>query len=289
MRHKKSQPSAAAVSGAWRPSTTRWKASNPAISGYMGGHVPNPTYRAVCTGKTGHVEVVQVTFDPEVTSYREILEVFFAIHDPTSRDRQGNDAGPQYRSVIFYHSDQQRETAEAMIRELEAERIWSRPIVTEVLRRGALLRGRGLPPGVLREQSQSAVLRLRRRAQSGEIPREVRGQNAARVIDLTMEVTRRISRDAGARRLRRPAGRRRGRRPPRRARLARVGMGRLARAAGAHGAARRRGPRRVSAKRRCSPLAGHRRRSRRWPTASRPTSSNSTMSTRARPCTPPRR
>lgn len=103
-----------------------------AISGYMGGHVANPGYRAVCTGTTGHVEVVQVTFDPEVTTYREILEVFFAIHDPTSRDRQGNDAGPQYRSVIFYHTEGQRETAEAMIRELDAERIWPRPIVTDV-------------------------------------------------------------------------------------------------------------------------------------------------------------
>lgn len=103
-----------------------------ALSGYMGGTVVNPTYRAVCTGSTGHIEVTQVTFDPAVTSYREILEVFFAIHDPTSRDRQGNDEGPQYRSAIFYHSEAQRETAEAMIRELDAERVWARPIVTEV-------------------------------------------------------------------------------------------------------------------------------------------------------------
>jgi peptide-methionine (S)-S-oxide reductase len=102
-------------------------------SGYMGGHVKNPTYRAVCTGTTGHIEVVQVAFDPAVTSYREILEVFFAIHDPTTRDRQGNDSGPQYRSAIFYHSDEQHATAEAVIRELDAEKIWSRPIVTEVL------------------------------------------------------------------------------------------------------------------------------------------------------------
>src|ERR1017187_3938282 len=101
-------------------------------SGYMGGHLANPDYRSVCTGTTGHVEVVQVTFDPAVTSYREILEVFFAIHDPTSRDRQGNDAGPQYRSVIFYHDDRQRDVAQGLIRELEAEGIWSRPIVTEV-------------------------------------------------------------------------------------------------------------------------------------------------------------
>jgi len=104
-----------------------------AISGYMGGHLDRPTYHDVCTGRTGHVEVVQVTFDSEVTSYREILEVFFAIHDPTSRDRQGNDSGPQYRSVIFYHNDGQRKVAEELIRELTAEDVWSRPIVTEVL------------------------------------------------------------------------------------------------------------------------------------------------------------
>jgi len=104
-----------------------------AVSGYMGGHVENPGYREVCTGTTGHAEVVQVTFDPAVTSYREILEVFFAIHDPTTRDRQGNDSGPQYRSVIFYHGEGQREVAEKLIRELNSQGIWSRPIVTEVL------------------------------------------------------------------------------------------------------------------------------------------------------------
>jgi peptide-methionine (S)-S-oxide reductase len=82
------------------------------VSGYMGGEKPQPSYREVCTGTTGHVEVVQVAFDPEIAPYREILEVFFTIHDPTSRDRQGNDAGPQYRSVIFYHSEEQRRTAE---------------------------------------------------------------------------------------------------------------------------------------------------------------------------------
>ncbi|HYW41266.1 MAG TPA: peptide-methionine (S)-S-oxide reductase MsrA [Bryobacteraceae bacterium] len=103
-----------------------------AVSGYMGGHVENPGYHDVCTGTTGHVEVVQVTFDPAVTPYREVLEVFFAIHDPTTRDRQGNDSGPQYRSVIFYHDEGQRAVAEELIRELHAQGIWSRPIVTEV-------------------------------------------------------------------------------------------------------------------------------------------------------------
>lgn len=101
-------------------------------SGYMGGNVANPDYRAVCTGTTGHVEVVQVTFDPGIASYREILEVFFAIHDPTSLDSQGNDHGPQYRSVIFHHNEQQREIATRLIAELNAEGIWSSPIVTEV-------------------------------------------------------------------------------------------------------------------------------------------------------------
>jgi len=101
-------------------------------SGYMGGHVANPDYHAVCTGKTGHVEVVQITFDPEVTSYRDILEVFFSIHDPTSMDRQGNDAGTQYRSVIFTHTEQQRKVAQQLIAELDADSISGKQIVTEV-------------------------------------------------------------------------------------------------------------------------------------------------------------
>ena len=102
------------------------------MSGYMGGHAANPTYRQVCGGDTGHVEVVQVTFDAGAVSYEDILEVFFAIHDPTSRDRQGNDAGSQYRSVIFYNDDAQRIAAEAMISRLTSERAFSTPIVTEV-------------------------------------------------------------------------------------------------------------------------------------------------------------
>ena len=89
-----------------------------AVSGYMGGHVEDPTYQQVCGGRSGHIEVVQVTFEPAETTFREILEVFFSIHDPTTRDRQGNDVGMQYRSVIFYHSDEQKEVAEVMIHEL---------------------------------------------------------------------------------------------------------------------------------------------------------------------------
>jgi peptide-methionine (S)-S-oxide reductase len=101
-------------------------------SGYMGGTLPNPTYSEVCSGATGHVEVARVTFDPETISYREILDVFFAIHDPTSRDRQGNDAGTQYRSAIFYYDENQRSIAGQTIRDLDAEGDWPAPIVTEV-------------------------------------------------------------------------------------------------------------------------------------------------------------
>jgi peptide-methionine (S)-S-oxide reductase len=102
------------------------------VSGYSGGDVPNPTYREVCSETTGHAEVVQVVFDPEVVSYRDILEIYFTIHDPTTMNRQGADVGAQYRSVIFYHTDEQRRVAEEVISELESEGIWSDPIVTEV-------------------------------------------------------------------------------------------------------------------------------------------------------------
>ncbi|MGD8821239.1 MAG: peptide-methionine (S)-S-oxide reductase MsrA, partial [Anaerolineae bacterium] len=102
------------------------------VSGYSGGAVENPSYRQVTTGTTGHAEVVQLTFDPKVTTFREILEVFFTIHDPTTLNRQGADVGPQYRSAIFYHSEEQKAVAEDVIREMEAEGIWDDPIVTEV-------------------------------------------------------------------------------------------------------------------------------------------------------------
>lgn len=103
-----------------------------AVSGYAGGHVPNPTYRQVCNKTTGHAEVVQITFDPAVVSYRDLLEIFFTTHDPTTPNRQGNDVGPQYRSIILYHDDAQRATAEAVIEELEAADVFDDPIVTEV-------------------------------------------------------------------------------------------------------------------------------------------------------------
>lgn len=101
-------------------------------SGYSGGSVINPTYQQVCTGTTGHAEVVQVTFDPVALSFREVLEVFFASHDPTTLNRQGADVGTQYRSAIFYHSPEQRAAAEQVVEELDADHVWDAPIVTEV-------------------------------------------------------------------------------------------------------------------------------------------------------------
>jgi peptide-methionine (S)-S-oxide reductase len=101
-------------------------------SGYAGGHVENPSYREVCTGTTGHAEVIQIQFDPNVVSYRDLLNVFFTIHDPTTLNRQGNDIGPQYRSAIFYHDEEQQKVAEEVIQDLNAKKIWDRPIVTEV-------------------------------------------------------------------------------------------------------------------------------------------------------------
>jgi peptide-methionine (S)-S-oxide reductase len=99
-------------------------------SGYMGGEVENPTYEQVCGGRTGHAEVVQITFDPATTTYRDLLEVFFTIHDPTTLNRQGNDVGTQYRSAIFYHSEEQRQTASEVMQEMAA--VWDDPIVTKL-------------------------------------------------------------------------------------------------------------------------------------------------------------
>jgi peptide-methionine (S)-S-oxide reductase len=101
-------------------------------SGYMGGRTASPTYEDVCSGQTGHAEVVRVTFDPAAVSFEELLEVFFVIHDPTTLNRQGNDVGSQYRSAIFYHTPQQKAAAEAVIARLTAARLWSGKIVTEI-------------------------------------------------------------------------------------------------------------------------------------------------------------
>jgi len=105
-------------------------------SGYTGGFVPDPGYQAVCSGATGHAEAVRIGFDPAQVSFRELLEVFFTIHDPTTRDRQGNDVGSQYRSAIFCHSPEQQAEAAEVVRRLEAAGLWGRPIVTQVLPAG---------------------------------------------------------------------------------------------------------------------------------------------------------
>ena len=102
------------------------------VSGYAGGHDPDPTYETVCSGTTGHAEVVQIAFDPDMVSFRELLEVFFTIHDPTTLNRQGNDVGTQYRSAIYYHDEEQRLTADEVIEEMTVAELWDDPIVTEV-------------------------------------------------------------------------------------------------------------------------------------------------------------
>ena len=103
------------------------------VSGYAGGDIPNPTYKQVCTGNTGHAEVVQISFDPTEITYEEVLEIFFAMHDPTTLNRQGNDRGTQYRSTIMYHNESQQQTAQAVIDRLTADNTFGDPIVTEVV------------------------------------------------------------------------------------------------------------------------------------------------------------
>lgn len=102
------------------------------VSGYAGGHVPDPTYQQVCNGATGHAEVVQLAYDPSVIRYHDLLEIFFTIHNPTTKNREGADVGPQYRSIILYHTAEQQDTAEALIDELSSDSLFADPIVTEV-------------------------------------------------------------------------------------------------------------------------------------------------------------
>ena len=102
------------------------------VSGYAGGHIKNPAYREICTGRTGHAEVIQITFDPSIISFEELLEVFWLTHDPTTLNRQGNDVGTQYRSVIFYHNEKQRKTAVTSKEKTDATDLWQDPIVTEI-------------------------------------------------------------------------------------------------------------------------------------------------------------
>jgi peptide-methionine (S)-S-oxide reductase len=102
------------------------------VSGYAGGSAANPSYEAVCSGRTGHAEVVQVTFDPAVIPYRELLKVFFSIHDPTTKDRQGADVGTQYRSIILFHTAEQKEAAQKLMNEIAEQKVWDRPLVTQL-------------------------------------------------------------------------------------------------------------------------------------------------------------
>ena len=142
-------------------------------SGYSGGTVPNPTYEQVCSDETGHAEIVKITFDPKVISYRQLLEIFFTVHDPTTLNRQGADVGSQYRSVIFYRDEGQKATAEEVVREVEAEGIWGAPIVTELTAVGRLLQGGGLPSRLLREEPKSGLLQGRDSPEGSQVPEEV--------------------------------------------------------------------------------------------------------------------
>lgn len=110
----------------------RVKGVTEVVSGYAGGHIENPSYEEVCNGNTGHAECTQISYNPDIISYDELLEIFWKTHDPTTLNRQGNDVGTQYRSVIFYHSDEQKQKAEFYKRKLEEEKIWNDPIVTEI-------------------------------------------------------------------------------------------------------------------------------------------------------------
>ncbi len=143
-------------------------------SGYCNGQTVNPSYEQVCTGRTGHAEVVKLDFDPAQISLREILEIFFVVHDPTTLNRQGNDVGTQYRSGIYYSSDAQKQVAEEVIREIEASKTYRSPRRDRGRAAGQLLDGRGLPPGLLPEQPEPGLLRLRGRAQGREVPEDLR-------------------------------------------------------------------------------------------------------------------
>lgn len=129
-------------------------------SGYSGGQTAHPTYEEVCTGRTGHAEVIQVTFDPQKISFKELLEVFFRTHDPTTLNRQGADVGTQYRSAIFYHSEEQRKTAEAVKQETGAAKIWDDPIVTEIVRYDAFYKAEEYHQNYYNQNSNQPYCRM---------------------------------------------------------------------------------------------------------------------------------
>ena len=144
------------------------------VSGYAGGHVPNPSYEQVCGKKTGHAEVVQVEFDPAELSFADLLRVFFTIHDPTTKDRQGADVGPQYRSVILFHSEEQKRTAEAVMAEIADAGVWDGKLVTELVPFDRILPGRAGAPGLLRAQPVERLLPRGGGAQGAEVPQDLR-------------------------------------------------------------------------------------------------------------------
>ena len=145
------------------------------LSGYAGGNVQNTSYQQVCTGKTGHAEVVQITYDPKIISYRELLEVFFTIHDPTTLNRQGADVGTQYRSAIFFRTPEEKATAEQEIHDLTQARVWDRPIVTEFNPLLGIFSCRRLPPKLLCKQPRAALLPDRDCPQSCQVPQALSG------------------------------------------------------------------------------------------------------------------
>ena len=146
-----------------------------AVSGYSGGRLANPTYEQVCSGNTGHAEVIQVTYDPAEISFTDILRVFWQTHDPTTLNRQGHDVGTQYRSAIFYHNDAQRKLAEEYKKQLDGSGTFSAPIVTEITQVRKVLSGREVSPGILRAEPGPAVLRVRDPAEGREVPQGVCG------------------------------------------------------------------------------------------------------------------
>ena len=147
------------------------------VSGYAGGHVARPSYEQVCGGRTGHAEVVQVTFDPAVITFRQVLEVFFAIHDPTTLNRQGGDIGPQYRSAIFYHSPEQKATAEQVIADLSAQKLWEKRIVTEIAPLDAFYPAEAYHQEYFAAQSGAGLLPGHNRAQGRQVPQGAPGQS----------------------------------------------------------------------------------------------------------------
>ena len=167
------------ASGAWRRSTSSSKAYTRWSPATSAGTFHNPSYELVCGGRTGHAEAVRLTYDPSIVSYRELLQIFFTIHDPTTLNRQGPDVGTQYRSAIFVHTPEQQATAEEVMTEIDRARLWDRPIVTGDCSCHCLLRGRGLPPAVLPKQHVPAVLPDSDPAEGGEVPQGVLGSAEA--------------------------------------------------------------------------------------------------------------